>query len=85
MSELLPHTAKIVDEIAVIKTVNTSAINHDPATVDRLQRIQAPQKGRLARPRSTDQADNRPIEDARRLGRQAIESVPLVPLQPIPA
>ncbi|MDZ4405084.1 DUF1501 domain-containing protein [Prosthecobacter sp.] len=31
VSELLPHTAKIVDEIAVIKSVNTSAINHDPA------------------------------------------------------
>jgi len=31
ISELLPHTAKIADEIAVIKTVNTDAINHDPA------------------------------------------------------
>ena len=31
VSELLPHTAKIVDEIAVIKTMNTDAINHDPA------------------------------------------------------
>ncbi|MCE9603479.1 MAG: DUF1501 domain-containing protein [Planctomycetia bacterium] len=30
-SELLPHTAKIVDDIALIKTVNTNAINHDPA------------------------------------------------------
>jgi hypothetical protein len=30
-AELLPHTAKIVDDIAVIKTVNTNAINHDPA------------------------------------------------------
>ena len=30
-SELIPHTAKIVDEIALIKTVHTSAINHDPA------------------------------------------------------
>jgi len=30
-TELLPHTAKIVDDIAVIKTVNTNAINHDPA------------------------------------------------------
>ncbi len=30
-SELLPHTAKIVDELAVIKSVNTNAINHDPA------------------------------------------------------
>ncbi|MCP3690913.1 MAG: DUF1501 domain-containing protein, partial [Planctomycetaceae bacterium] len=31
VSEALPHTAKIVDELAVIKTVNTEAINHDPA------------------------------------------------------
>src|SRR5262245_65106428 len=31
VSELLPHTAKVVDEIAVIKTMYTDAINHDPA------------------------------------------------------
>ncbi len=31
VSELLPHTAKIVDDIAILKTVNTDAINHDPA------------------------------------------------------
>jgi hypothetical protein len=31
VSELLPHTAKIVDELAIIKTMNTDAINHDPA------------------------------------------------------
>jgi hypothetical protein len=31
LSELLPHTAKVVDEIAIIKTVHTEAINHDPA------------------------------------------------------
>lgn len=31
VSELLPHTAGIVDEIAVLKSVNTEAINHDPA------------------------------------------------------
>lgn len=32
VSELLPHTAGIVDDIAIIKTLNTEAINHDPAT-----------------------------------------------------
>ncbi len=32
VSELLPHTATIVDDIAIIKTLNTEAINHDPAT-----------------------------------------------------
>lgn len=31
ISELLPHTAGIVDDIALIKTVHTNAINHDPA------------------------------------------------------
>ena len=31
VSDLLPHTAKIVDDITVIKTMNTDAINHDPA------------------------------------------------------
>ena len=31
VSELLPHTAKMVDELTVIKTVHTDAINHDPA------------------------------------------------------
>jgi hypothetical protein len=31
VSELLPYTAKIVDDVALIKTVWTEAINHDPA------------------------------------------------------
>ena len=31
LSELLPHTAKVVDDIALVKTVQTDAINHDPA------------------------------------------------------
>ena len=31
VSELLPHTAKMVDDIAVIRTMNTDAINHEPA------------------------------------------------------
>jgi hypothetical protein len=31
VSELLPHTAKIIDDLTVIKTMNTDAINHDPA------------------------------------------------------
>ena len=30
ISDLLPHTAKIVDQIAILKAVNTEAINHDP-------------------------------------------------------
>lgn len=31
VSELLPHTAKIVDDLCIIKSMNTDAINHDPA------------------------------------------------------
>jgi hypothetical protein len=31
VSELLPYTARIVDEIALVQTVHTEAINHDPA------------------------------------------------------
>ncbi|MHB8519549.1 MAG: DUF1501 domain-containing protein [Limisphaerales bacterium] len=31
VSELLPHVGGIVDDIAILKTVNTEAINHDPA------------------------------------------------------
>lgn len=31
ISELLPYTAKMADDIAVIRSMNTDAINHDPA------------------------------------------------------
>ena len=31
LSELLPYTSKIVDEITIIKSMHTDAINHDPA------------------------------------------------------
>jgi hypothetical protein len=31
VSELLPHTASVVDDLCVLKTVTTEAINHDPA------------------------------------------------------
>ncbi len=31
VSELLPHTAKVIDELTVIKSMHTDAINHDPA------------------------------------------------------
>ena len=30
-SDLLPHTASIVDEMTIVRTMNTEAINHDPA------------------------------------------------------
>ncbi len=31
ISELLPHTAKLADDICVIRSMHTEAINHDPA------------------------------------------------------
>ena len=31
LSDLLPHTQKIADEICVVRSMNTEAINHDPA------------------------------------------------------
>ena len=33
VSEILPHTAKMVDDIAIIRTMNTEAINHEPANM----------------------------------------------------
>lgn len=30
-TDILPYTAKVVDDITLIKTINTNAINHDPA------------------------------------------------------
>ncbi len=31
LSELLPHTAKVVDDLAIVRSVQTEQINHDPA------------------------------------------------------
>ena len=31
VSELLPHTAKVVDDLTIVRSVHTNAINHDPA------------------------------------------------------
>ena len=31
MSELLPHTAKLADELCIMRSLHTEAINHDPA------------------------------------------------------
>jgi len=31
LSELLPHTARIADELCIVRSMNTEAINHDPA------------------------------------------------------
>jgi hypothetical protein len=47
VSELLPHTAKIVDDIALIKTVQTNAINHDPACTFVMTGSEVPGKASL--------------------------------------
>ncbi|MFN5393080.1 MAG: DUF1501 domain-containing protein [Planctomycetota bacterium] len=47
VSELLPHTAGIVDELAVIKTVHTNAINHDPACTFVMTGSEVPGKASL--------------------------------------
>jgi len=31
ISELLPHTAKVVDDLCIVRSMHTEAINHDPA------------------------------------------------------
>lgn len=31
LSDLLPHTGKVADELCVVRSMNTEAINHDPA------------------------------------------------------
>src|SRR5438445_6294141 len=31
VSDLLPHTAKIVDDLCIVRSMHTEAINHDPA------------------------------------------------------
>ena len=31
LSELLPHTSRVVDHLAIVRSVHTDAINHDPA------------------------------------------------------
>jgi hypothetical protein len=42
--DLLPHTASIVDDITIIRSVNTEAINHDPAITFINTGVQAPGK-----------------------------------------
>ncbi len=44
VSELLPHTAQVVDDLAVVRTVHTEAINHDPAATLILTGNQVPGK-----------------------------------------
>ena len=56
VSELLPHTAKIVDDIALIKTVHTNAINHDPACTFLMTGSESPASRAWARGSATASA-----------------------------
>ena len=47
VSELLPHTARLVDNIALVKTVHTNAINHDPACTFVMTGSEVPGKASL--------------------------------------
>ena len=47
VSELLPHLAEVVDDISIIKTVHTEAINHDPAITYIQTGFQLPGKASL--------------------------------------
>jgi uncharacterized protein (DUF1501 family) len=47
VSELLPHTAKMVDDIALVKSVHTNAINHDPACTFVMTGSEVPGKASL--------------------------------------
>jgi hypothetical protein len=47
VSELLPHTAKCVDDIALVRTIHTNAINHDPACTSVMTGSEVPGKPSL--------------------------------------
>jgi uncharacterized protein (DUF1501 family) len=47
MSELLPQTAKLVDDIAIVRSVHTNAINHDPACTFLMTGSEIPGKASL--------------------------------------
>lgn len=47
VSELLPHTAQHVDDLAVVHSVHTSAINHDPACTFVMTGSEVPGKASL--------------------------------------
>lgn len=47
VSEILPKTAKLVDDIALVKSVHTEAINHDPAITFINTGVQQPGKASM--------------------------------------
>ncbi len=59
VSELLPHTAQVVDDLAVIRTVYSDAINHDAASTSILTGHHIPGNPALAPGYLTDWAAKR--------------------------
>ena len=47
VSELLPHTAGVVDDITIVKSMHTEAINHDPAITFINTGVQQPGKASM--------------------------------------
>lgn len=47
VSELLPWTAKVIDDLAVVRSVHTNAINHDPACTFLMTGSEIPGKASL--------------------------------------
>ena len=47
-TDILPYTSKIVDDITLIKTINTNAINHDPACTFVMTGSEVPGKASLS-------------------------------------
>ncbi|MFM7751440.1 MAG: DUF1501 domain-containing protein, partial [Opitutaceae bacterium] len=47
VSELLPHTARCVDDLALVRSVHTNAINHDPACTSVMTGSEVPGKPSL--------------------------------------
>ncbi len=47
VSDLLPHTAKVIDDLAIVRSVHTNAINHDPACTFLMSGSEIPGKASL--------------------------------------
>jgi hypothetical protein len=50
VGELLPHTAKVVDDLCIVRSPHTEAINHDPAMTFLQTGSQQPGRPSMGRP-----------------------------------
>ncbi len=48
VSELLPHTAGVADDLCIIRSMNTEAINHDPAVTYPVTKPDTSSRARLS-------------------------------------